>query len=102
MSASQSFNRWVRIACIQPPFTPTGEGGNDGRVRDAVGVVVADCGGSESRADVVAAALNLAFGNGLYEPPPEVPRCRECGAPREYSAPWPVEDPAEINRRGGA
>lgn len=65
MIPEQSFNRWARIAGMQPPFTPTGEGGNDGKVRDARDVIVADCGGSESRADVVAAALNMAFGGGL-------------------------------------
>lgn len=55
------FTQWYSTAGLVAPFTPgTLTGNNDGRVYDARGQLVCDCSGSESRADVVAAALNLA------------------------------------------
>jgi hypothetical protein len=52
--------RWG--ACgFMPPFTPgTVSNNNDGVVRDSSGMEIANCGGCEARADVIAALLNEA------------------------------------------
>lgn len=50
--------KWWFAANLNGPFTPTGEGDNDGLVRDGGGKVVADCRGHEARADVIAELLN--------------------------------------------
>jgi hypothetical protein len=55
---------WWSAAKLRGPFTPTGSGSNDGNVRDANGVVVADCGGYEARANVIAELLNRATSTG--------------------------------------
>jgi hypothetical protein len=50
---------WWGPAGLRSPFTPGRiSGNNDGKVRDAAGEVIADCNGSEARADVIAALLN--------------------------------------------
>lgn len=52
---------WWGPAGFTPPFTPgLVRGNNDGCVRDSAGVVIADCGGCEARADVIADLLNAA------------------------------------------
>lgn len=58
-SARDALSRWLPAAYLVGPFTPTGNDGNDGIVRDANGGFVADTRGYEARADVIAAALNL-------------------------------------------
>lgn len=50
--------RWWKVASLRGPFTPNGDGENDGIVRDADGNFVADCRGWEARADVIADLLN--------------------------------------------
>lgn len=59
--------RWWEEACLVGPFTPTGDGGNEGIVRDAAGQFVCDTRGYEARADVIAALLNRVIG--WYKPP---------------------------------
>lgn len=56
--ADDGVEYWWGAARLAGPFTPSGRGDNDGKVRDGRGNVVADCGGSEARADVVAGLLN--------------------------------------------
>jgi hypothetical protein len=51
-------NAWWDAAKLRPPFTPGEAHGSNGCVWDADGLVIADCGGWESRADVIAALLN--------------------------------------------
>jgi hypothetical protein len=53
--------RWSEAAMLHGPFTPDGNGGNDGIVRDRYGQIVADCRGFEARADVIAELLNRTF-----------------------------------------
>lgn len=51
------------------PFTPgKASGNNDGCVRDGQGRVIADCGGCEAYADVLAALLNDAESRGISKP----------------------------------